>query len=105
MLITIIILLLIGLHLPSSRNSIGRPNGHGNNGRDIKPLGVDISKQRSSNRLSGCIISIIVLSAVVAVVLVSVAVWVLLIKCREGAQSGHTQSATLLSVTKSSRVG
>ncbi|GJS22402.1 receptor-like serine/threonine-protein kinase ALE2 isoform X1 [Tanacetum coccineum] len=91
--------------MPSSRNGNGGPYGHGNNGRDIKPLGVDISKQRSSNRLSGGIISIIVLSAVVAVVLVSVAVWVLLVKRREGAQSGHTPPATLLSVTKSSGVG
>ncbi|GKF61689.1 hypothetical protein Tco_0181743 [Tanacetum coccineum] len=84
--------------MPLSRNGNGGLYGHGNNGRDTKPLGVDISKQRSSNRLSGGIISIIVLLAVVAVVLVSVAVWVLLVKRREGVQSGHTQPATLLSV-------
>ncbi|GKD30736.1 receptor-like serine/threonine-protein kinase ALE2, partial [Tanacetum coccineum] len=80
-------------------NGNGGPYGHGNT------LGVDISKQRSSNRLSGGIISIIVLLAVVAVVLVSVAVWVLLVKRREGTHSRHTPPATLLSVTKSSGVG
>ncbi|GJX92746.1 receptor-like serine/threonine-protein kinase ALE2 [Tanacetum coccineum] len=80
-------------------NGNGGPYGHGNT------LGVDISKQRSSNRLSGGIISIIVLLAVVAVVLVSVALWVLLVKRREGTHSRHTPPATLLSVTKSSGVG
>nr|GFA53288.1 receptor-like serine/threonine-protein kinase ALE2 isoform X3 [Tanacetum cinerariifolium] len=44
----IFIWLLIGLPpstpMPSSRNGNGGPYGHGNNGRDIKPLGVDISE-------------------------------------------------------------
>ncbi|GKE12870.1 receptor-like serine/threonine-protein kinase ALE2 [Tanacetum coccineum] len=89
----------------SENNGNGGSYGHGNNGRDIKPLGVDISKQRSSNRLSGGKFSIIVLSAVVAVVQVTVVVWVLLVKRREGAQSRHTPPATLLFVIKSSGVG
>ncbi|KAI3775587.1 hypothetical protein L1987_50166 [Smallanthus sonchifolius] len=89
--------------MPSSSN--GEPYG-GSNGRDIKPLGVDVSKQKHNNKLSGGVISIIALSAVVAVVLVCVAVWVLVVKRRDhGAQSGPTPSAILLSVTKSSGAG
>ncbi|KAI3802851.1 hypothetical protein L1987_30996 [Smallanthus sonchifolius] len=89
--------------MPSSSNG---GNGGGHNGRDIKPLGVDVSKQKHNNKLSGGVISIIALSAVVAVILVCVAIWVLVVKSRDhGAQSGPTPSATLLSVTKSSGAG
>nr|XP_043623347.1 receptor-like serine/threonine-protein kinase ALE2 isoform X2 [Erigeron canadensis] len=92
--------------MPSSRNGMnGEPYGHGNNGRDIKPLGVDVGKQKHSNRLSGGVISIIILSAVVAVILVSVAVWVLLVKNRDRSRPGQTPTTTLPSVTKSSGIG
>lgn len=89
--------------MPSSRNSgNGEPYGHGNNGRDVKPLGVDVSKQRRNNKLSGGVISIIALSGVVVVVLACVAVWVLLLKHRDKVQLGPTPTTTLASVTKSS---
>ncbi|KAF5788583.1 putative protein kinase RLK-Pelle-Extensin family [Helianthus annuus] len=93
--------------MPSSGNGgNGGPYGHGNNGRDVKPIGVDVSKQRHNNKLSGGVISIIALSAVVAVVLVCVAVWVLVVKRRDhAAQSGPYASANLPSVSKSSGVG
>ncbi|KAK1417404.1 hypothetical protein QVD17_26531 [Tagetes erecta] len=90
----------------SSSGGNDGPYGRGGNGRDIKPLGVDVSKQRHNNKLSGGVISIIALSAVVAVVLACVAVWVLMVKRRyHGPQSGPATSATLLSVTKSSGAG
>lgn len=86
----------------SSSGGNDGPYGHGGNGRDIKPLGVDVSKQRHNNKLSGGVISIIAFSAAVAVVLVCVAIWVLVVKRRDhGPHSGPTASA-LLSVTKSS---
>ncbi|KAJ0515625.1 putative protein kinase RLK-Pelle-Extensin family [Helianthus annuus] len=93
--------------MPSSGNGgNGGPYGQGNNGRDVKPIGVDVSKQRHNNKLSGGVISIIALSAVVAVVLVCVAVWVLVVKRRDhAARSGPYASANLPSVSKSSGVG
>ncbi|KAD2028398.1 hypothetical protein E3N88_41994 [Mikania micrantha] len=93
--------------MPSSSNGgNGEPYGGGSNGRDIKPLGVDVSKQRHNNKLSGGLISIIALSAVVALVLTCVAVWVLVVKRKDHwARPGPTPSATLLSATKSSGVG
>ncbi|XP_071717294.1 uncharacterized protein [Rutidosis leptorrhynchoides] len=91
--------------MPTTNGVNGEPYGHGNNGRDIKPLGVDVSNQRRSNKLSGSVISIISLSAVVAAILVCVAVWVLLVKSRDGAHSGPNTASTLPSVTKSSGVG
>ncbi|XP_052627761.1 receptor-like serine/threonine-protein kinase ALE2 isoform X2 [Lactuca sativa] len=90
--------------LPSSSYN-GEPYGHGNNGRDVKPLGVDVSKQRHSNKLNSGLIAIIAFSVVVAVVLVGVVVWVLVFKDRNRAQSGSNPPATLPSVTKSSGVG
>lgn len=87
--------------LPSSSYN-GEPYGHGNNGRDVKPLGVDVSKQRHSNKLNSGLIAIIAFSVVVAVVLVGVVVWVLVFKDRNRAQSGSNPPATLPSVTKSS---
>ncbi|KAJ9538554.1 hypothetical protein OSB04_031287 [Centaurea solstitialis] len=92
---------------PPSRSSSnnGEPYGHGNNGRDVKPLGVDVSKQRRSNKLNGGIVAIITLSVFVAVVLVGVTVWVLLFKRPVRARSGPTPPATIPPVTKSSGVG
>lgn len=90
--------------LPSSGYN-GEPYGRGNNGRDVKPLGVDVSKQRRSNKLNSGLIAIIAFSVVVAVVLMGVVVWVLVFKDRARAQSGSNPPATLLSVTKSSGVG
>ncbi|KAI7725648.1 hypothetical protein M8C21_001673, partial [Ambrosia artemisiifolia] len=93
--------------MPSSANDgNGGPYGHGNNGRDVKPLGVDVSKQRHNNKLSGGVIAIIALSAVVGVVLACVAVWVLVVKRRDHeARSGLPTSASLPYVTKSSGGG
>ncbi|XP_076889174.1 receptor-like serine/threonine-protein kinase ALE2 [Bidens hawaiensis] len=92
--------------MPSSGNDEnGRPYGHGNNGRDLKPYSADLSKLRHSNRLSGGVISIIALSAAVAVVLVGVAVWVLVVKRKDHAAKSGPTSATLPSLTKSSGVG
>ncbi|KAK9071220.1 hypothetical protein SSX86_009788 [Deinandra increscens subsp. villosa] len=92
--------------MPSSSNGGNSPYGRGNNGRDIKPLGVDVSKQRHNNKLSGGVISIIALSAAVAVVLACVAVWVLVVKRRDHvARSGPNASAILPSVSKLSGVG
>ncbi|KAI3790062.1 hypothetical protein L2E82_02875 [Cichorium intybus] len=87
--------------MPSSGYN-GEPYGHGNNGRDVKPLGVDVSKKRRSSKLNSGLIAIIAFSVVVAVVLIGVVVWVLVFKDRTGARSGSNPVATLPSVAKSS---
>ncbi|OIV97397.1 hypothetical protein TanjilG_17581 [Lupinus angustifolius] len=65
---------------PSSMTIIdgGPYSSDGNNGRTIKPLGVDIHKrQQHKSRLSKGIIAIITLSAFLAVILCSAAAWAL----------------------------
>ncbi|CAL5184604.1 unnamed protein product [Lathyrus oleraceus] len=64
---------------PSSVNMIdgGPYSNNGNNGRTIKPLGVDIQKKQHKSGLSKGIIAIIVLSAFLAIVLCSAAVFAL----------------------------
>ncbi|XP_031261069.1 receptor-like serine/threonine-protein kinase ALE2 isoform X2 [Pistacia vera] len=54
----------------------------GNNGRAIKPEGVNVPKRQKKHGLSGGTIAIVVLSAFVAVVLCSAVAWVLLSKYR-----------------------
>ncbi|KAF7837891.1 receptor-like serine/threonine-protein kinase ALE2 isoform X5 [Senna tora] len=70
---------------PSSITMIdGGPfSNNGNDGRTIKPLGVDIPKRHHKRGLSSGVIAIISLSAFVAVVLCSAAAWVLLFKHRD----------------------
>lgn len=55
----------------------GPYSNNGNNGRTIKPLGVDIQKKQHKSGLSKGIIAIIVLSAFLAIVLCSAAVFAL----------------------------
>ncbi|WJX24181.1 hypothetical protein P8452_13317 [Trifolium repens] len=64
---------------PSSVNMIdgGPYSNNGNNGRTIKPLGVDIQKKQHKSGLSKGIIAIIALSAFLAIVLCSAAVFAL----------------------------
>ncbi|XP_058753288.1 receptor-like serine/threonine-protein kinase ALE2 isoform X5 [Vicia villosa] len=64
---------------PSSVNMIdgGPYSNNGNNGRTIKPLGVDIQKKQHNSGLSKGIIAIIALSAFLAIVLCSAAVFAL----------------------------
>ncbi|KAJ0090079.1 hypothetical protein Patl1_13475 [Pistacia atlantica] len=54
----------------------------GNNGRAIKPEGVNVPKRQKKHGLSGGTIAIVVLSAFVAVVLCSAVAWVLFSKYR-----------------------
>jgi hypothetical protein len=55
----------------------GPYSNNGNNGRTIKPLGVDIQKKQHKSGLSKGIIAIIALSAFLAIVLCSAAVFAL----------------------------
>ena len=55
------------------------------NGRTLKPLGVDVHRMQHKGGLSWGIITIIALSAFVAIVLCSAAAWVLLLKFRDHA--------------------
>ncbi|XP_044464223.1 receptor-like serine/threonine-protein kinase ALE2 isoform X2 [Mangifera indica] len=54
----------------------------GNNGRAIKPEGVNVPKRQKKHGLSGGTIAIVVLSAFVAIVLCSAVAWLLLFKYR-----------------------
>ncbi|XP_024633155.1 receptor-like serine/threonine-protein kinase ALE2 isoform X4 [Medicago truncatula] len=65
---------------PSSVNMIdgGPYSNNGNNGRTIKPLGVDIQKRQHRSGLSKGIIAIIALSSFLAIVLCSAAVFALI---------------------------
>lgn len=76
---------------PSSINMIdGGPYSiDGNNGRTIKPLGVDIPKRQQKGGLSKGVIAIIALSVFLAVVLCSAAA-LAVFKCRE-----HVSQSTL----------
>ncbi|XP_021276968.1 receptor-like serine/threonine-protein kinase ALE2 isoform X3 [Herrania umbratica] len=71
----------------------GPYSGDDNNARAIKPLGVDVHGKRHKNALSGGVIAIIVLSALVAMVLCSAIAWVLLFRHRDHAsqQAAATQ--------------
>ncbi|PON48720.1 Tyrosine-protein kinase [Trema orientale] len=57
--------------------------GTDDNGRTIKPLGVDVPKRKHKDRLSGGVIAIIVISALLAVILCSAAAWVFIFKHRD----------------------
>ncbi|XP_042482446.1 receptor-like serine/threonine-protein kinase ALE2 isoform X2 [Macadamia integrifolia] len=70
---------------PSASSSIGTMDagpysGRDNNGRTIKPLGVDVSR-RHKGGLGGSTIAIIVLSSFIVMVLCIVTAWLLLLKC------------------------
>ncbi|KAK4265659.1 hypothetical protein QN277_026682 [Acacia crassicarpa] len=82
--------------LPPSMSMIdGGPYSNGNNGRTIKPIGVDIPKRPHKNPLSGSVIAIISLSAFVAVLLCSAAAWVLLFKHRDHVSQTTSTPRTL----------
>ncbi|KAJ4950562.1 hypothetical protein NE237_027394 [Protea cynaroides] len=71
---------------PSATSSIdtmdaGPYSGRDNNGRSIKPLGVDVRRRRKEG-LGGSMIAIIALSSFVVMVLCIGAAWLLLLKCR-----------------------
>uniref|UniRef100_A0A5B6ZLE8 Putative receptor-like serine/threonine-protein kinase ALE2 isoform X3 n=1 Tax=Davidia involucrata TaxID=16924 RepID=A0A5B6ZLE8_DAVIN len=88
---------------PSSIDIIGGGpySGHGNNGRTIQPLGVDVKRKQHKDGLSGSVIAIIVLSASVAVILCCAVAWVLLFKNRNRiCQPVPTPPLTLPSIPK-----
>ncbi|XP_043718942.1 receptor-like serine/threonine-protein kinase ALE2 isoform X2 [Telopea speciosissima] len=58
----------------------GPYSGRDNNGRTIKPLGVDVRRRRKEG-LGGSTIAIIVISSFIVMVLCIVAAWLLLLKC------------------------
>nr|CAN78643.1 hypothetical protein VITISV_031742 [Vitis vinifera] len=74
---------------PSSISNIddGSYSGHGNNGRVMKPLGVDVP-QKQKHGLGGSMITVIVLSSVTGFVICIAVAWVLVLKCR-----GHVHQA------------
>ncbi|XP_056166642.1 receptor-like serine/threonine-protein kinase ALE2 isoform X2 [Syzygium oleosum] len=80
----------------------GAYSGNDNNARTNKPLGVDVQKGQHNHGLSGGVVAIIVLSALVAVVLCSVAGWIWVMKHRDRAfQPAPTPQTLLPSVAKS----
>ncbi|XP_057967432.1 receptor-like serine/threonine-protein kinase ALE2 isoform X2 [Malania oleifera] len=91
--------------VPSSLTMVddGPYSGHDNNGRTIQPLGVDVQSRRHKDGLSGSIIAIIVLSAIIAAVLFSAAAWILLFRRRDCvSQSEQTPLAFLPSLSRPS---
>ncbi|XP_059641369.1 receptor-like serine/threonine-protein kinase ALE2 [Cornus florida] len=68
--------------VPSSAGIIGdKPfPGHGNNGRGVKPIPVDVPRKQK-NRLGGSMIAVIVLSSATAFVVLMGAIWLLLLRC------------------------
>ncbi|KAJ7955892.1 Protein kinase [Quillaja saponaria] len=90
---------------PSSITIIdGGPfSSNDNNGRKIKPLGVDVHKRRHKDGLSRGIIAIIALSVFIAVSLCAAAAWVLLFRRRDHVcQPGSTPRALPASISKPS---
>ncbi|PKA56460.1 Receptor-like serine/threonine-protein kinase ALE2 [Apostasia shenzhenica] len=82
---------------PAYGDADGREYGSGNNARAIRPLAVDVRKQK--RKLRGSIIAIIVLSSVIAFILVVGAAWLLFSKQREHSNlpepSSHSLQAPL----------
>ncbi|XP_043704522.1 receptor-like serine/threonine-protein kinase ALE2 isoform X6 [Telopea speciosissima] len=83
---------------PLASSSIGTADagpysGRDNNGRAIKPLGVDVRRRRKGG-LGGSMIAIIVLSSSIVMVLCIGAAWLLLFKCRD-----HTSQPALIPST------
>lgn len=68
---------------PSAISTIddGPYTGQDNNGRVIKPIGVDVPRKRNDG-IKGSMIAVIVLSAFTAFLLCVGFVWLLLLKCR-----------------------
>lgn len=90
---------------PISSGIIYSVPNHGNNGRTIQPLGVDVSGQKHHKQgLSSSIITIIVLSTFLFLVLCSLVAWILLFKDREN-RKDPTPIASLLSASKPSGIG
>ncbi|XP_057749857.1 uncharacterized protein LOC130968539 isoform X1 [Arachis stenosperma] len=87
---------------PSSISSIygGPYSNNGNNGRMIKPLGVDIQKRHHKDGLSRGIIAIIALSVFLALVLLLAAGWALFKYRHHVSQPTSTPRVSPRSVTK-----
>ncbi|XP_048133261.1 receptor-like serine/threonine-protein kinase ALE2 isoform X2 [Rhodamnia argentea] len=80
----------------------GPYSANDNNARTNKPLGVDVQRGQHNHGLSGGAVAIIVLSALVAVVLCSVAGWIWIMKHRDRVfRPAPTPQALLPSVAKS----
>ncbi|XP_010262116.1 PREDICTED: receptor-like serine/threonine-protein kinase ALE2 isoform X2 [Nelumbo nucifera] len=92
---------------PSTTSSIttidgGSLPGHDNNGRTIRPLGVDVRRKQKGG-LGGGMIAIIVLLSVIAIVFCVGAAWVFLLKCgRHSGQPASTIEAFVPSLAKPS---
>lgn len=77
--------------------------GHGNNGRTIQPLGVDVSRKHHKHGMNKSILAIIILSCFVAAILVCASAWVFLFRARQSAsRPDPTPATTLRSLAKSS---
>ncbi|XP_050380220.1 receptor-like serine/threonine-protein kinase ALE2 isoform X2 [Argentina anserina] len=87
---------------PSVISSIddGPYTGQDNNGRIIKPIGVDVPRKRN-NGIKGSLIAVIVLSSFTAVLLCVGFAWLLLLKCRSHShEPQHIPQASTSSPTK-----
>lgn len=88
----------------SSTIDDGPYTGQDNNGRVIKPIGVDVPRKRNTG-LKGSMIAVIALSSFTAFLLCVGFVWLLLLKCRshthqpENFPQALTSSPTKLSGT------
>lgn len=78
----------------------GPYSNNGNNGRMIKPIGVDIQKRQHKGGLSRGIIAIIALSVFLAVVLCSAALWALFKYRHHVSQPTSTPRVSPRSVSK-----
>ncbi|PSS18064.1 Receptor-like serine/threonine-protein kinase [Actinidia chinensis var. chinensis] len=81
--------------VPSSTGTIDdQPDhGHGNDGRTIKPLGVDVPRKKKDEP-HGSMIAVIVLSSVTAFVVCVAVIWLFLLKC--GCIHQHKQTPHVL---------
>ncbi|KAL6984657.1 hypothetical protein U1Q18_018035 [Sarracenia purpurea var. burkii] len=90
---------------PSSVTVIdgGPYSSHGNNGRNVQPLGVDVRRPHHKNGLNGSVVAVIILSASIAVILCCAVVWVFLFKRRNCPQE-WPPPANLPSLSKPSGI-
>ncbi|XP_030969448.1 receptor-like serine/threonine-protein kinase ALE2 isoform X1 [Quercus lobata] len=83
---------------PSSISAIddGPYAGHGNNGRIIKPLGVDVPRRKKEG-LSGSMISLIVLSSFTVLIIFVGLAWLFVLKCGSCVHHPEKNSHSLMS--------